>query len=135
MFISKQSYIIKKLLKAECFAYRIFFPYHCRVNNHGVVKTFTVRYKCCYGFQREDNSPGCTKQVDLKPLLETIEEVDGKEFTNMISSSGLANKVKTENLTIFVPHDAALSEFNENMVDMVGTDKSKENIFEKTYIS
>lgn len=84
-----------------------------------MVKTFTVRYKCCYGFKRTEGSPGCDTRVELKPLLQTIEEVEGKEFIRMISSSSLEDKCKNENLTIFVPSDLALNDFTEKMLEMV----------------
>lgn len=90
-----------------------------RVNNHGVVKTFTVRYKCCYGYKRTPDKPdGCTKQADLKPLLQTVEDVGGKEFGNMIKNNGLDDKLQG-NYTIFVPTDNALNDFTERMVDLV----------------
>lgn len=58
------------------------------------------------------------KQVELKPLMDTIEEFDGKEFTKMITSTGLDNKCKSENLTLFVPSDMALNDFTEKMLEM-----------------
>lgn len=90
-----------------------------RINNHGVVKTFVVRYKCCYGFKRADNSPGCSRQVDLKPLLETIEAIDGQEFKKLVLSAGLDNRLSDENLTVFLPTNDALISFSQQMEDIV----------------
>lgn len=78
-----------------------------------------VRYKCCYGFKRSDDSNGCTKKIELLPLLSTIEATGGKEFRNMIRATGLDNKFTTENFTVFVPTDETLSEFTERMVEFV----------------
>lgn len=105
----------KKLRKKPGLNVRRFF----RVNNHGVVKTFTVRYKCCYGYKRTpDKSEGCTKQGDLKPLLQTVQDVGCKEFRSMIKNNGL-DEMLEGNYTIFVPTDNALNDFTERMVDLV----------------
>ncbi|KAK5646943.1 hypothetical protein RI129_005407 [Pyrocoelia pectoralis] len=94
--------------------------YECvtKINNHGVVKTFVVRYKCCYGFKRSDDSSGCTKQIKLSPLLTTIEDMGGKELRNMIHSTGLDDKFNSENFTVFVPTDDSMIEFTDKMVEM-----------------
>ncbi|KAF2893756.1 hypothetical protein ILUMI_12419 [Ignelater luminosus] len=94
--------------------------YECitKINNHGVVKTFVVRYKCCYGYKRTENSPGCTKKIDLLPLLPAIEDVGGKEFRNLIRATDLEDRFNSENLTVFVPTDMALTEFSEKMTEL-----------------
>lgn len=87
-----------------------------------MVKTLTVRYKCCYGFERTEGSlAGCTKKLELKSILETIEDSDGKEFRAMIKSANLEEKLNNENLTVFVPTDNSLNEFTEKMLEMVKT--------------
>jgi uncharacterized surface protein with fasciclin (FAS1) repeats len=91
-----------------------------RINNHGVVKTFTVRYKCCYGFMRTKGTSGCEKQLELKPLLDTINDLDAKVFRNLVQSTGLEDTFKNGNYTVFVPTDVALNEFNEKMTELVG---------------
>lgn len=83
-----------------------------------MVKTFTVRYKCCYGYKRTPDATGCSKQADMKPLLQTVEDVGCKEFRNMIKSSGLEDKLQG-NYTVFVPTDVALNKFTDKMLDMV----------------
>lgn len=83
------------------------------------MKTFVVRYKCCYGFKRTDNSPGCSRQVDLKPLLDTIEAIDGQEFKKLVLSVGLDSKFSDENLTVFLPTNDALINFAQQMEDIV----------------
>lgn len=84
------------------------------------MKTFTVRYKCCYGYKRTPEKPeGCTKQADLKPLLQTIEDVGCKEFRNMIKNNALDDMLQDGNYTTFVPTDNAVNDFTERMVDLV----------------
>lgn len=103
------------VIATSTYWYQILF----RFNHHGVSKTFKVTYRCCYGFQRGSGfNPGCTKIVDLKPLLDTIDAVDAKEFKEMVVSNELEEKCKKENLTVFVPSDLALNEFTEKMSDM-----------------
>ncbi|ERL91857.1 hypothetical protein D910_09181 [Dendroctonus ponderosae] len=99
--------------------------YECvtRINNHGVVKTFTVRYKCCYGFKR--TSDGCTKQVDLKPVLQTLDDLKLDEFRGLIKSSGLDGNFEASNFTIFVPSDIAIHEYNERLNDMNRVDPAR----------
>lgn len=83
------------------------------------MKTFTVRYKCCYGFKRQEGAPGCSKQVDLKPLINTLDDLNLKEFKQIIENANLEKKYKNENYTLFVPTDEALNDYNEKMVEMV----------------
>lgn len=90
----------------------------CRTNNRGVMKTFTVKYKCCYGFRRTKESQTCTK-LELKSLLDTVNDVGATEFRKMIASSDLEEKLRENNKTIFVPRDQALNDFTEKMLEMV----------------
>lgn len=90
-----------------------------RINNHGVVKTFTVRYKCCYGFARSKGTSGCEKQLELKPILDTITDLGAKEFRGLIQSTGVETILKDGNFTIFVPTDQAINDFNEKMLELV----------------
>ncbi|GLV38657.1 midline fasciclin [Carabus blaptoides fortunei] len=93
--------------------------YECitKTNNRGVMKTFTVKYKCCYGFRRTKESPACTK-LELKSLLDTVNDVGAIEFRKMIASSDLEDKLREDNKTIFVPRDQALNDFTEKMLEM-----------------
>ncbi|XP_050309672.1 transforming growth factor-beta-induced protein ig-h3 [Anthonomus grandis grandis] len=101
--------------------------YECitRINNHGVVKTFTVRYKCCYGFKRTPGSDGCTEQVDLKPLLQTLDDLKFDEFHKQIKNSGLEDMFKNGNYTIFVPTDGAIHDYNDRLNDINGIDQAR----------
>jgi len=37
------------------------FIFVCRIRNHGIRKTFIVKYQCCHGFRRVEGKPGCTE--------------------------------------------------------------------------
>ncbi|CAH1994625.1 unnamed protein product [Acanthoscelides obtectus] len=101
--------------------------YECitKINNHGVVKTFTVRYKCCYGYQREKGANECTKQRDLKPLLETLDDLKTKDFRNMIKSTSLDEKFSEGNYSLFVPTDDAINEYNERIAESNKVDANR----------
>jgi len=101
--------------------------YECvtKINNHGVVKTFTVRYKCCYGYTRSTEgggsgaTGGCDKRLELKPLADTIESLDGKSFMEMVGSAPeMRDAMNDANLTVFLPTDAAIEAFDDQMTDM-----------------
>lgn len=93
---------------------------HSRVNNHGVVKTFTVRYKCCYGYKRDkDLGSGCKKSGELKPLMETLDDIKTDEFKDLIKTSELTSKFTDGNFSLFVPTDFALNEYNDKINEMV----------------
>lgn len=90
-----------------------------RINNHGVVKTFTVRYKCCYGFTRTKGTSGCDKKLELKSILDTITDLKAQEFRNLIQNTGLDGTINDGNFTFFVPTDVGLNEFNEKTLELV----------------
>nr|CAI5842344.1 unnamed protein product [Callosobruchus analis] len=111
--------------------------YECitKINNHGVVKTFTVRYKCCYGYQREKGANECTKQRDLKPLLETLDDLKTKDFRDMIKSNGMEEKFTVGNYSLFVPTDDAINEYNEKIVESNKVDANRRRRNIKPHIS
>jgi len=101
--------------------------YECvtKINNHGISKTFTVRYKCCYGFERDDTNPssGCSKKVELKTLSQTIDEMEAKEFKTLVSNVNF--NMDDGNYTVFLPSDVALAEHEEKMEDMNTVEPSR----------
>lgn len=101
--------------------------YECitKINNHGVVKTFTVRYKCCYGYKRTPQSGECVKQGELKPILQTLDDLKLTEFRALIKSSGLDDTVKDGNYTLFVPSDDAIHDYNDKINDMNKVDLAR----------
>ncbi|XP_018571174.1 transforming growth factor-beta-induced protein ig-h3 [Anoplophora glabripennis] len=100
--------------------------YECvtKINNHGIVKTFTVRYKCCYGYKRTSGK-GCEKQGDLKPIMDTLTDMKADEFKNLIKSTGLESKFTEGNFSLIVPTDDALNLYNEKLNDMNNVDLSR----------
>ncbi|XP_023708109.1 transforming growth factor-beta-induced protein ig-h3, partial [Cryptotermes secundus] len=85
-----------------------------KIRNHGIRKTFIVKYQCCHGFKRVEGKPGCT-EVHLKSLLETAADVGGKDFVQLVRTSGLEEKTTASNLTLFVPSDDAVRDFTDNL--------------------
>jgi uncharacterized surface protein with fasciclin (FAS1) repeats len=71
---------------------------------------------------RTKGTSGCEKQLELKPLLDTINDLDAKVFRNLVQSTGLEDTFKNGNYTIFVPTDVALNEFNEKMTELNNVD-------------
>jgi len=83
--------------------------YECQKSegDGGVLKTLTLRYTCCHGFSLI-NKQECT-EVDLSPLEETIEELGGAEFLDLVVSTGLGDRLS--NATVFVPDEEAMEDF------------------------
>ncbi|KAJ8920689.1 hypothetical protein NQ315_004828, partial [Exocentrus adspersus] len=100
--------------------------YECitKINNHGVVKTFTVRYKCCYGYKRESGK-GCEKQGDLKPILDTLTDMRVDEFKGLIKGAGLESMFTDGNYSLIVPTDNALNMYNDKLNDMNKVDPTR----------
>lgn len=100
----------------------LYFFLNFRVNNHGVVKTFTVRYKCCYGYKRNTESGGgCEKSGELKSILDTLDDMKTDEFKKMIKTSNLESMFADGNYSVFVPSDYALNEYSDKINEMVRT--------------
>jgi len=81
------------------------------MTENGVKKTVRVIYTCCHGHRKEGNS--CLR-VDMKSLADTIEDLGGDEFLTMLAENDLMDKLN-ENLTMFVPTDDAIADFNEEL--------------------
>lgn len=91
--------------------------YVCTTNTHkrGESKTVVVTYQCCYGFRRIDNKGQCTK-VDLKPMLDLMNDVGGKEFMRIVKDIGMENMLENKNVTVFVPNDDAITAFEKEIL-------------------
>lgn len=85
-----------------------------KIRNHGIRKTFIVKYQCCHGFRRVEGKPGCT-EVHLKSLMETASDVGGKDFVQLVRTSGLEEKMSGNNMTLFVPSDDAVRDFTDSL--------------------
>lgn len=98
----------------------MFFYCYFRVNNHGAVKTFTVRYKCCYGYKRNVDAGGsCEKGGELKQLMDTLDDIKADEFKNLIKTTKLEAQLAEGNFSFFVPSDHAMNLYNEKINEMV----------------
>jgi len=99
--------------------------YECTntVADNGNVKTMKATYSCCHGFKKVGKG-GCT-EVDMKPLEETVEDLGGKEFLNLVVENDLESML--HNVTIFVPDDEAVEDFKKDM-DQLNTFDHAENV-------
>ncbi|XP_076270718.1 midline fasciclin [Rhynchophorus ferrugineus] len=116
--IGEPNFFSTSIRLSNCFESENKYECITKINNHGVVKTFTVRYKCCYGFKRLDRTSGCVKQGELKPVLQTLDDLKLNEFRELIKSSGLDDTVSNGNYTFFVPSDDAFHDYNDKITDM-----------------
>lgn len=57
--------------------------------------------------------------VEMKPVTDVLNDMGAKEFVSLIKSSGLEEKLDAQNMTIFVPSDKSMKEFEENMQERV----------------
>jgi len=99
--------------------------YECTntVADEGHIKTLKVVYTCCHGFKRVLGE-GCVEN-NLKPLEETIEDLGGKEFLNLLVENELDGLLR--NTTIFVPNDEAIEDFQKDMEEL-NTFSEAENV-------
>merc|ERR1719483_1465004 len=90
--------------------------YECSntVADDGTVKTMKATYSCCHGFKKVGR--GECPQLDIKSLDETIEDLVGKEYLNLVVENGLESMLS--NVTIFVPNDEAVEDFRRDMDEL-----------------
>ncbi|XP_071438617.1 transforming growth factor-beta-induced protein ig-h3-like [Hetaerina americana] len=81
-----------------------------KIRKNGIRKTYTEKYHCCHGFERAQNKPGCV-EARMVGLLETIVEMGGSDFAELVRSTGLEEKVSAVNMTVFVPSNVAVREY------------------------
>lgn len=88
------------------------------------MKTFTVRYKCCYGYKRNTEAGGgCAKSGELKSVMDTLDDIKTDEFKKLIETTGMVTMFNDGNYSLFVPTDYAMNEYNDKMNEMVRTYK------------
>lgn len=58
------------------------------------------------------------EKLDLHPIAETAENLNGKEFVRAVQKNSLESKL-TNNVTLFLPIDSAFTEFAEQMLETV----------------
>jgi len=99
--------------------------YQCTntVADDGTVKTLKMTYSCCHGFKKTGRGD-CT-EVEIQPMEETIEDLGGKEFLNLLMENEMDNLLR--NVTVFVPNDEAVEDFKRDMAEL-NTFTQAENI-------
>lgn len=78
------------------------------------MKSFTIKYQCCYGYRRSRSGPGCEK-LNLKSLPDEMKEIDAKEFLKMCTNTKVIDQLTEGNFTIFLPLDKSITDFAEDM--------------------
>ena len=95
--------------------------YECikTVADQGTVKTLKMTHTCCHGFKNL-NGDECIK-FDLKPLEETIAELEATEFLELLIDNNLENLL--DNVTVFVPNDDAIRDMDLELEELyIGND-------------
>ena len=76
-------------------------------------------HTCCHGFKNL-NGDECIN-VDLKPMEETIAELEATEFLELLIDNNLENLL--DNVTIFVPNDDAIRDMDLEFEELyIGND-------------
>ena len=90
--------------------------YECvkTVVDDGIVKTLKMTHTCCHGYKNIDGT-GCTS-VEMKPLEETIADLEAVEFLELIVANDLDSML--ENVTIFVPTDEAIRDMDFELEEL-----------------
>ena len=78
-----------------------------------------MTHTCCHGFKNL-NGDECIN-VDLKPLEETIAELEATEFLELLLDNNLENLL--DNVTVFVPNDDAIRDMDLELEELyIGND-------------
>lgn len=77
----------------------------------GERKAFKTTYSCCRGFKMDEDK--VCKEFDIKPVEETIADLNGADFLSFLSEENLLNQLK--NSTIFLPDNDAIDEFRKEI--------------------
>ena len=86
------------------------------INRNGEKKSVTLKYQCCYGFERsDDGTTGCTKMV-MENIEKTLENIGGaEEFAELLKENGLMDELLEQNVTLFVPSNEAIEDFRHDL--------------------
>jgi len=85
-----------------------------RVNANGRRKTIVVTHRCCYSHRRTDDMAIGCQQVDIKDARETIADLEGDEFLQLVTAAGL-DHILERNVTLFVPTNEAVEDFRSDL--------------------
>jgi len=77
----------------------------------GERKAYKTTYSCCRGFKLDENK--ICKETDIRPVEETIADLDGADFLSFISDENLLSNLR--NSTIFLPTNDAIEKFKKEI--------------------
>jgi len=83
--------------------------YSVRVD--GERKAYKTTYSCCRGFKLDENK--ICKETDIRPVEETIADLDGADFLSFMSEENLVSNLR--NSTIFLPTNDAIEKFKKEI--------------------
>ncbi|ODN05167.1 Transforming growth factor-beta-induced protein ig-h3, partial [Orchesella cincta] len=82
-----------------------------------IKRTISVAYECCHGYELDSRKEKC-ERTRYENAAKTIQDIGGTEFLTLITNIGLLNKIRNENITIFVPSNEAVASYlTSNAVD------------------
>lgn len=95
------------------------------MNENGKKKTISVTHQCCHGYGRKRNSRVANivmpcEELNLRSVIETSEKLEGREFVRSAQKNDIDDKLR-KNVTLFLPTDAAFTEFAEQMLESVSS--------------
>ncbi|XP_075238138.1 midline fasciclin [Lycorma delicatula] len=85
------------------------------VSQPRMTKTVTVTYQCCHGYRKLKKNNNMCSKVEMKQAIDVLNDMEAKEFVSLVKSSGLEEKIDSQNMTMFIPSDTAMKHFEEKM--------------------
>merc|ERR1712226_43262 len=87
-----------------------------KYNRNGAKKSVTVKHKCCYGFTRTSNDEmGCT-EMEMKSMMQTLEDLEVDEFLSLAKAADALETFNGDlNVTVFAPTDDAVEDFRMDL--------------------
>ena len=70
---------------------------------------------------------GCS-EMTVKDMVETMEDLNAKEFVQLIKTSDMENLLKEKNFTVFLPTDDAIEDYRHDLEQLNSVDFVSYNI-------
>ncbi|ESP02703.1 hypothetical protein LOTGIDRAFT_237846 [Lottia gigantea] len=71
------------------------------------------KFECCSGFEKVRGKQGCTGIKPLKNLVETLQDLELTEFSNVIGQSGVEDQLANQGAyTVFAPSEDAIQQLS-----------------------
>ena len=70
---------------------------------------------------------GCY-EMTIKNMIETMEDLNAKEFVQLVKTSDVENLLKNKNVTVFLPSDDAIEDFRHELEELNSVDHVSYNI-------